>query len=31
MVDYRVIYERQDEIKVLAIERIAPRGDVYKG
>jgi mRNA interferase RelE/StbE len=29
--DYRVIYEHRDEIKVLAIERIAPRGDVYKG
>ena len=29
--DYRMIYERRDEIKVLAIERIAPRGDVYKG
>jgi mRNA interferase RelE/StbE len=29
--DYRVIYERQDEIRVLTIERIAPRGDVYKG
>ncbi|MEZ5936009.1 MAG: type II toxin-antitoxin system RelE/ParE family toxin [Alphaproteobacteria bacterium] len=29
--DCRVIYERQDEIRALTIERIALRGDVYKG
>jgi mRNA interferase RelE/StbE len=28
---YRIIYERDDAVRVLAIERIAPRGDVYKG
>jgi mRNA interferase RelE/StbE len=29
--NYRVIFQRDDVIRVLAVERIAPRGDVYKG
>ena len=28
--DYRVIFERDDKIRILMVERIAPRGDVYK-
>ena len=28
--DWRVIFDRQDAVKVIAIERIKPRGDVYK-
>lgn len=28
--DWRVIFDRQDAIKVIAIERIKPRGDAYK-
>jgi mRNA interferase RelE/StbE len=28
--DWRVIFDRQDAITVIAIERIKPRGDAYK-
>lgn len=28
--DWRVIFGRQDVVKVIAIERIKPRGDAYK-
>jgi mRNA interferase RelE/StbE len=28
--DWRVIFDRQDAVKVIAIERIKPRGDAYK-
>lgn len=28
--DWRIIYDRDDEIKIIAIEYIKPRGDVYK-
>lgn len=28
--DWRIIYDRQDEVRVIAIERIRPRGDAYK-
>lgn len=27
---WRVIFERQEAVKVIAIERIKPRGDAYK-
>jgi mRNA interferase RelE/StbE len=27
---WRVIYDRQDELRVIAVERIRSRGDVYK-
>lgn len=27
---WRVIFERQDEVKIIAIEKIGSRGDVYK-
>lgn len=27
---WRVIFERQDEVNIIAIERIKPRGDAYK-
>lgn len=27
---YRVIYERDDEIRVIAVERVGKRGDIYK-
>jgi mRNA interferase RelE/StbE len=27
---WRVIYDRQDTVKIIAIERIKPRGDAYK-
>ncbi len=27
---WRVIYDRQDKIKIISIEKIKPRGDVYK-
>lgn len=27
---WRVIFDRQDEVKVIAIEKIKARGDVYK-
>ena len=28
--DYRILYDRDDEIRILSIEKIGPRGDVYK-
>ena len=28
--DWRVIFDRQDAVKIIAIERIKPRGDAYK-
>lgn len=28
--DWRIIFDRQDTVKVIAIEKIKPRGDVYK-
>ncbi len=28
--NWRVIFDRQDEVKIIAIEKIRPRGDVYK-
>jgi mRNA interferase RelE/StbE len=28
--DWRVIFDRQDAIRVIAIEQIKPRGDAYK-
>ncbi len=28
--DWRIIYDRQEELKIIAIEKIKPRGDVYK-
>ncbi len=28
--DWRVIFDRQDDVKIIAIEKIKPRGDVYK-
>ena len=28
--DWRVIYDRQDAVKVIALEKIKPRGDAYK-
>ena len=28
--DWRIIFDRQEELKILAIEKIKPRGDVYK-
>ena len=28
--DWRIIYERQDAVQVIAIEKIKPRGDAYK-
>ena len=27
---YRAIFERRDRIKILIVERVGPRGDVYK-
>lgn len=27
---WRVIYDRQDDLKIIAIEKIKPRGDAYK-
>ncbi len=27
---WRVIFDRQDELKIIAIEKIRPRGDAYK-
>lgn len=27
---WRVIFDKQDELKIIAIERIKPRGDVYQ-
>ena len=28
--DWRLIFDRQDAVRVIAIERIKPRGDAYK-
>jgi mRNA interferase RelE/StbE len=28
--NWRIIYDRQDAVKVIAIEKIKPRGDAYK-
>jgi len=28
--DWRVFYDRRDAVKVIAIEKIKPRGDAYK-
>lgn len=28
--DWRVIYDRQDKIKIISIQKIKPRGDAYK-
>ncbi len=28
--DWRVIYELDDGVRILAVERITPRGDVYR-
>jgi mRNA interferase RelE/StbE len=28
--NWRVIFDRQDEVKIIAIEKIKPRGDAYK-
>ena len=28
--DWRIIYKRQDDIQIIAIEKIKPRGDAYK-
>lgn len=28
--DWRIIFDRQDAVRVIAIEKIKPRGDVYK-
>ena len=28
--DWRIIFDRQDAIKVIAIEKIKPRGEAYK-
>jgi mRNA interferase RelE/StbE len=30
VVDWRVIYERQDKLRIISIEKIKPRGDAYK-
>ncbi len=27
---WRVIYDRQDDLRIIAIEKIKPRGDAYK-
>lgn len=27
---WRVIFDRQDEVRIIAIEKIKPRGDAYK-
>jgi len=27
---WRIIYDRQNDVKIIAIEKIAPRGGVYK-
>lgn len=27
---WRIIFDRQDELKIIAIEKIKPRGDAYK-
>lgn len=28
--DWRIIYDKDDEVKIIAIEKIKPRGDSYK-
>ena len=28
--DWRIIYDRQDAVRIIAIEKIKPRGDAYK-
>ncbi len=28
--NWRVIYDRQDALRIIAIEKIKPRGDAYK-
>ena len=28
--DWRIVYDRQDDLKIIAIEKIKPRGDAYK-
>lgn len=28
--DWRIIYDRRDAVRVIAIEKIKPRGDAYK-
>ena len=28
--NWRIIFDRQDDIRVISIEKIKPRGDVYK-
>lgn len=28
--DWRIIYDRQDDLKIIAIEKLKPRGDAYK-
>lgn len=28
--DWRIIYERDDQIKIISVEAIKPRGDAYK-
>lgn len=28
--DWRILFDRQDDLKIIAIEKIKPRGDVYK-
>ncbi len=28
--DWRIIYDRQDAVKVITIEKVKPRGDAYK-
>lgn len=28
--DWRIIFDRQDDLKIIAIEKIKPRGEAYK-
>lgn len=28
--DWRVIFDRDDDVKIIAIEKVKPRGDAYK-
>ena len=28
--DWRIIYERDDDVKIISIDKIKPRGDAYK-
>ena len=30
VVDWRIIYAKEDELKIISIEKIKPRGDAYK-